>query len=65
MKVKVFFKDSYVKDDKQKNVYYFLTNFGGKTAVEKVVSEKEFEVNDTIEVAKSRTYDNYFIPNQK
>lgn len=65
MKVKVFFKDGYVKDDKQKNVYYFLTNFGGNTKIERVISEKEFNVNDTIEVAKSKTYDNYFIVNKK
>ena len=65
MKVKVFFKDGYVKDDKQKNVYYFLTNFNGDTKIERVISEKEYEVNDTIEVAKSKTYGNYFIANKK
>ena len=46
MKVKVFFKDGYVKDDKQKNVYYFLTNFDGNTKIERVISEKEYEVKD-------------------
>lgn len=65
MKVKVFFKDSYVKDDKKKNVYYFLTNFNGNTEIQRVISENEYEVNDTIEISKSKTYGNYFISNKK
>ena len=65
MKVKVFSTSSYTKNDKQKYVGYFLTDFGGNIAVNKVITDVELHDNDLIEVAKSKQYGTYFIPNKK
>ena len=59
MKVKVFSTSSYTKNDKQKYVGYFITDFGGNIAVNKVITDVELHDNDLIEVAKSKQYGTY------